>query len=168
MFSHATIIIALSCVGFAYYLHKLSQMKALYEIDEQLIHDHQQEITTIRQNASLKHRKAQFILGMMYYRGINVVQDKAMAFFWLNRAADAGEKVAQFNLGIFHANGSVTPRDFIQAYKWLSIADNNSGGRAAPVMRWLFRRMSPEQVTEARLLANNWHLQNKPVLRVVK
>ena len=50
---------------------------------------------------------AQYNLGMMYYNGTGVTQNKIMAFVWLELASNNGNKVAQNKLGSMYEKGEV-------------------------------------------------------------
>jgi TPR repeat protein len=61
---------------------------------------------------------------------------------------------AQFNLGVIYANGEWVTRDLVQAYKWFYLASRQNVDKAADTCADLARYMTPEQVTEAKRLAD--------------
>ncbi len=82
---------------------------------------------------------AQFMLGLMYYKGGGVPQDHARAVKWYRKAAAQGVAEAQFNLGLIYAHGRGVPQDYAEAAKWyrkaaeqgIAKAQNNLGVRYA-------------------------------------
>ena len=77
--------------------------------------------------------------------------EKASAIF--QDLAERGDEVAQIELGFMHAIGEGIPEDRVQAYKWLSIAAANDNGVASVLLDTLARRMSDEELEEAKRLA---------------
>ena len=61
---------------------------------------------------------SQWYLGMLYYNGIEVPQDREQAVKWYTAAAEQGNYSAQFNLGKMYYKGEVVPQDYKQAAKW--------------------------------------------------
>jgi uncharacterized protein len=61
---------------------------------------------------------AQNNLGVMYYTGQGVPQDKAAAMSWFRKAADQGHAVAQNKLGIAYGSGDDVPQDYAEKLRW--------------------------------------------------
>ncbi len=107
------------------------------------------------------HVDAQANLGFAYERGRGVGQDFAQAAEWYLMAAERGDVAAQANLGALYANGSGVAQDDVQAHMWLNLAAARAKGN---VFRYRLRkkrdgiaaRMTPEQLSEAQLLAQEW------------
>ncbi len=107
------------------------------------------------------HTDAEANLGYAYEQGRGVAQDFGAAAKWYRRAADRGDIAAQANLGILYANGLGVQQDDVQAHMWLNLAASRTKGRKA--RRRLMRkrdsvaaRLTPEQLTEAQRLAQEW------------
>jgi len=65
------------------------------------------------------HAGAQNALGVMYAKGMGVVQNDNQAVYWLRKAADQGDANAQCTLGIIYANGMGVVQNDKQAVYWL-------------------------------------------------
>jgi TPR repeat protein len=70
--------------------------------------------------------RAQYQLGLMYYRGEGLPQDFARAALWYRRAAERGDVDAQLNLGLMHARGEGVRQSFFEAFKWFELAARNA------------------------------------------
>ena len=62
--------------------------------------------------------RAQYQLGLMYYRGEGLPQDYQKAALWYRRAAERGDVDAQLNLGLMYAQGLGLTQSFYEAFKW--------------------------------------------------
>ena len=76
------------------------------------------------------HAEAQYILGVMYSRGLGVPKDDREAVSWIRLAAEQGLAGAQVNLGIRYSTGDGVPKDYVQAYAWLNLAGAQGAGSA--------------------------------------
>ena len=65
---------------------------------------------------------AQTALGLMYNRGVGVIQDHKEAVKWYNKAAEQGYVDAQYNLGVMYNKGIGVIQDHKEAVKWYSKA----------------------------------------------
>lgn len=104
---------------------------------------------------------AQFNLGTMYYLGNGVPQDYSEAAKWYRKAVEQGNGKAQINLGAMYSQGIGVGRDDVQALMWFNIASSilPPGGNfelAVDNRDILEDRMTPEQITEAQRLAQEW------------
>ena len=61
---------------------------------------------------------AQYMLGMIYYKGHGVPRDYKEAMSWLRMAAEQGHPKAQQLLGMMYHNGEGVPQDYNEAAKW--------------------------------------------------
>lgn len=59
-------------------------------------------VSAIRIAAEQGDPDAQYILGMSYYYGEDVVQDKQVGIYWLQKSAEQNHALAQFNLAHFY------------------------------------------------------------------
>lgn len=65
---------------------------------------------------------AQFNLGLSYFIGKGVTQDKKQAVRWWQEAAGQGLGEAQYNLGVAYGSGDGITKDQTQAVKWFKKA----------------------------------------------
>lgn len=66
--------------------------------------------------------KSQAALGYLYYRGLGLAPDPAVAAVWFRRAADRGQATAQFFLGLLYLEGRGVDQDITRAHMWCDIA----------------------------------------------
>ncbi len=107
------------------------------------------------------HAPAQYNLGLLYFRSRGVHGDDAEAATWYRRAAEQGYAPAQGGLGYMFAYGAGVDENHVLAYMWLELAwtgatDDFTRGLYAQQRDELARRMTPEQIAEARRLAREW------------
>lgn len=98
----------------------------------------------------------QFGLGTIYATGHGAAQDYVEAAKWYRLAADQGHAQAQFNLGTMYDSGRGVPKDEVAAHMWLSLSASEGVQEAAKARDILARRMTQEQLSEAKKLANEW------------
>ena len=80
---------------------------------------------------------AQYNLGVCYYNGYGVTQDKSQAVYWYRKAADQGHDMAQFNLGVCYYNGYGVTQDKSQAVYWLKKAADQGNASAKKALEIL-------------------------------
>ncbi|WP_197413067.1 J domain-containing protein [Vibrio sp. MEBiC08052] len=82
---------------------------------------HAADINTLRQQAILRDRNAQYQLALYYQQGQGVKADPKQSFYWMEQAAENGHTQAQLQVVNAYLNGSngVTP-DKTQAIYWLT------------------------------------------------
>ena len=71
-----------------------------------------------KQAARAGNPRAQFFLGLMYERGINVKEDATAAASWFAKAAAQGHAEAQFKLALMYEKGAGVPMSAVQAARW--------------------------------------------------
>ncbi|KTD67973.1 TPR repeat protein [Legionella steelei] len=76
-------------------------------------------IRLLTQSAERGNRKSQYNLGMAYYEGYGLDNDKKKALFWLIKAAENGEEKAQYNVGIMYLRGEGTIKNKNKALYWI-------------------------------------------------
>ena len=76
--------------------------------------------------------RAQYTMGVMYRRGLGVVQDDREALLWYLSAAEAGHMLGQYAAGLAFDRGIGTDRDIANALHYLGEAALQ-GHAAAPV-----------------------------------
>ena len=95
--------------------------------------------------------KDQYMVATMYRFGrYGVEKDRTEMLRWYQAAADQGFAPAQYALGKMLVEGHLVPKDLILAFQWLSLAGVNGSTAAGKHLQQLMRRMSPEQVEEAK------------------
>ncbi|HIN91120.1 MAG TPA: sel1 repeat family protein [Porticoccaceae bacterium] len=74
---------------------------------------------------------SQTLLGVMYYLGEGVPENKAEAARWYRLAAEQGDVNAQYELGTMYLNGEGVPENDAEAVKWYRLAaeQGNEGAR---------------------------------------
>ena len=76
------------------------------------------------------------------------------------RAAEQGDADAQSNLGLMYGLGRGVPRDYIRAHMWLTLAMSRvrgeDGASFARTRHSVAKKMTGEQIAEARRLAHAW------------
>ena len=73
---------------------------------------------------------AQYTLGVMYDRGLSVMQNYPEAVRWYRAAAEQGHTTAQFSLGVMYAAGEGVGRDYQEAFRWFRTLAEKGHGHA--------------------------------------
>ena len=105
--------------------------------------------------------KATFYVGFLYHRGYGVPVDHTEAAKWFRQAAERGDSQAEYYLGLMAQNGQGMERDLVAAHMWLSLSAKNAPNTRDAAytregLKKLERKMTPEQIAEAKDLANRW------------
>ena len=107
--------------------------------------------------------EAQYALGEMYSKGLGTEQDVATATRWYEMAAQQGHLLAQLQAGRIYF---LITEDLVHAHKWLHIiSERKIDGakklqlKAAEMRNDIAKEMSPEQLEEAKKLAEIWLAQ---------
>jgi TonB family protein len=90
---------------------------------------------------------AQFEVSQALLSGRNVPKDESRGFAYLEKAAKQGLPQAQFAMGDYlssHGN------DLVTAYVWYALAHRNRYQHSDKRMKQLAKKMTPDQLTEAR------------------
>ena len=69
------------------------------------------DVTKLQRDAEQGDAKAQGSLGVAYFLGEGLPQNKTKALFWFQKAAEQGELSSQVHLGIMYCTGDGVPRD---------------------------------------------------------
>ena len=69
--------------------------------------------------------RAQYEIGLIYFRDDDVPRDLDRAAKWMLRAANNGHADAQFMVGQFYKAGAGVPKDVNKAVEWLTSAALN-------------------------------------------
>jgi TPR repeat protein len=84
----------------------------------------------------------------MLYEGTGVKQDFAMAFQYLNRAANKGDNRAQFNVGVMYFKGQGVPQSYSEALRYYCLASEQNHPEATHNVALMFEEglcMPPNQ-----------------------
>lgn len=69
--------------------------------------------------------EAQLNLGIMYSKGVGVIQDDKEAAVWFLKSAELGNGSAQLHLGLMYSKGIGVTKNDEEAGKWYRKAVNN-------------------------------------------
>ena len=127
--------------------------------------DYVQAQALYEQAAEQGYPPAQYSLGCMYEYGLGVPMDKIEAVTWYRRAAQQGYPDAMMNLGICYRDGTGVARDPLIAYMWMDCASRlvkqsqkeQSLSQISGNLDILKQNLTPEQIKQSNLLANNWY-----------
>ena len=109
------------------------------------------------------HGSAEAMLGIMYFNGQGVVQDRFIAAIYFYKGARRGNANAQLALGSLYIQGIGVRASTANAYKWISLAEKAAEGQLAEAARSLKERLgaslsdTERQAVDAKV--NEW----KPV-----
>jgi hypothetical protein len=107
--------------------------------------DYAEALTWYHMAADQGYAAAQNNLGVMYRRGLGVVQDYTEAARWYRVAADQGLASAQYNLGGMNADGHGMPQNYARARYWFGLAAQQGQPDA---IRWLMQNAQQSQPTQ--------------------
>ena len=74
--------------------------------------------------------KSDYTIGIMYYTGKGVKEDKKEAFTWFRKSAEQGNANAQFSLGVMYYKGVGVEQDRKEAATWLRRAAEQGEAKA--------------------------------------
>lgn len=118
-------------------------------------------ISWYRRAAGQGHVEAQLDLASSYLLGAGVAENEAQAAVWYRKAAEQGDAYAQTELGILYSEGRGVDRNDVSAHVWFSVAASRADGdvreRAAGLRDTAAERMTPVQLEEAELRAQEWN-----------
>lgn len=108
--------------------------------------------------ASQGEARAQYNIGVMYYKGIGTNRNLKEAAKWISAAARQDSGAAQLYLGVMHSLGEGVPQDLVLSHSWLDRAIMNlpEGPDRAEAIRQrtlLESKLSPAQISEAQRIA---------------
>jgi TPR repeat protein len=130
----------------------------MYETGEGVQQDYENAIAWYGRAAKQGLASARFKLGLMYWKGLGTGQDIPKAVAFLRMAAEQGEAAAQKLLGLIYANGQGIPQDYILAYLLFDAAAGvgTEDYVAAKNRGMVARKMSQQQLTDAKVLSDKW------------
>ena len=109
--------------------------------------------------------EGQYFLGLFYHNGFGVKRDQAESLKWFLKAAQQGDARSQYYAGIMHAAGQGVAKDLPMADMWLSLSAANpkSSYRDSLYTKEeidkIEKKMTPEQIAQAKDLAKSWKPQ---------
>ena len=109
-----------------------------------------------RFSAEQGNADAQNNLATMYEEGDGIEKDFNKAVKWYERAAQQGNFDAPNNLGTMHLKGIGIIRDYVTAYMWFHLGEMKGDRAAKSNRKFVEKRMSPEQIAEAKKLVREW------------
>ncbi|HKQ26046.1 MAG TPA: tetratricopeptide repeat protein [Burkholderiales bacterium] len=110
--------------------------------------------------------EAQYFMGLFYHNGFGVARDQTESAKWFLKAARQGDARAQYYVGIMAEKGQGVEKDPVAAHRWLSLSAANpqTSHRDSLYTREaidkLEKKMTPEQITQAKETAKNGNPQN--------
>ena len=100
---------------------------------------------------------AEELIGVMYAMGLGVPKDDVRAFDWYLRASLKGHPGAQSGIGWYYEVGRGLPKpDLVRAYTWYVLSAIGGDPDAAISQEEVVKKMTPEQITKAHLLIDDY------------
>ena len=122
--------------------------------------DYASALPQLRAAAKDGHARAQYALGSMFNQGRGVQPDRALAAEWWRRAAAQNHAQAQFALGVLYSSGTGVAKDNVAAHMWFSLAAAQGKRNAERLLKVIVRQMTPQQISAAESLAEDWREEN--------
>ena len=122
------------------------------------------EAEKVRAAAEKGDAEAQYELGAKYAAGQGVPRDGAEAAKWYQKSADQRFAPAQLRLAVLYETGFGVVQDNVQADMWYTIAASAEKTTVTAV-NWrddIEKRMTPEQIAEAKRRAQEWKPSTSP------
>lgn len=96
---------------------------------------------------------AQLNLGLMYFEGEGVAQDRVEAAKWYRLAASQGYAPAHYKMGFIYALGQGVAESDVHAYMWLDIGAMSGDANAVTFRNIVSTQLTPGQVAQAQKMA---------------
>ena len=132
----------------------------MYSNGEYVAQDEEEAAKWLRLAAEQGDTDAQSMFGLMCANGEGVVKNDEEAVEWLLLAAEKGNSCAQSSLGLIFGEGLGVIQDSVQAHKWFKVSTMNGDEEeillAIQYMDALEGEMAPDEIEEAKKLANEW------------
>ena len=104
-------------------------------------HRNSEAIEWFRKAADQGDAGAQYILGLLYYKGyIDFEVNLREVVEWFRKAAEQGHIDAQYNLGVCYAKGRGVAKDKTEAVKWFRKAAKQGDVGAKKTLKYRFKR----------------------------
>ncbi len=108
--------------------------------------EHPEGMKLLRKAAGHKLDRAEFLMGEVVLRGINMPKDDAAAFRWFNKSANQGYLRGQYLVGQALAKGVGVKSDPVAASVWLTLAARAGHRGAAASLRGLNEELEEKKV----------------------
>lgn len=120
--------------------------------------------------ASKNDLAAQYNVGVMYEKGLGIMEDLFQALSWYKVAAKQNHKDAQYNIGHLYEHGNGIKQDYVTAIKWYRSACNNDDQQAMMKLNQLKTKIESRinrdedgfaayQIGDYRRAAETWFLE---------
>lgn len=112
-------------------------------------------------------------IGIMYYKGEGVKQDRREAVQWFRKAADLGDMNAQFTMGMLYDKGEDLALDQGEAYRWYRKAAEQGHRQAQFNIGYMYtmgegvKKDPKEAVIWLKKAAKQGHPEAKKILGVM-
>lgn len=128
----------------------------MYDNGEGTSKDPSEAAMWYRKAADQGFARAESSLAADLFNGEGVTKDPVEAAKWFEKAANQGLSEAQYNLGQLYNAGTGVPMDYVQAAKWFYLAASQGNVDAKAAYSKLLEIMSPEQISQALALVNEF------------
>ena len=98
--------------------------------DAQELYDSMKKIVELFGPAKKGDTDAMFELGVFFYNGDGVKENKTEAVKWFKKAAEKGDATAMYNLFVCYANGYGVEQDMQEAIRWCIKAGDHGDAKA--------------------------------------
>jgi TPR repeat protein len=109
------------------------------KIREYLVEKHERKFEYWNRNAEKGHRAGQVLLGLCYFHGVGVPEDKAKAVEWFRKAAEQEDvwklAEAEYQLGYCYSHGYGVLQDEAESIKWYRKAAEQGHEEAIELLR---------------------------------
>jgi TPR repeat protein len=117
----------------------------------------QEAMQSLQPAARSGNAEAEELIGVMYAMGLGVARDDMRAFEWYLRASMKGHPGAQSGVGWYYEVGRGMPApDLVRAYMWYVLSAIGGDPDAAISQDEVTKKMSPEQISEAHVLIDDY------------
>jgi len=100
--------------------------------------------------------EAQVNIAFMYYCGLHVEKDHAIAAQWYLKSARQNNVTAQFSIGTMYENGEGVKQDFKEAYFWYGLAAIQGDKDAQKLAQELEEKLTREQLAGLKKRIAEW------------
>jgi TPR repeat protein len=128
--------------------------------------DYAKALTEFQTLADQGNIEGQYFVGFLYHNGFGVKRDQVEALKWFQKAAQQGDARAQYYAGIMYAAGQGVAKDLQTADMWLTLSAGNPKSTyrdslyTKEEISKIEKKMTPEQIAQAKELVKNWKPQN--------
>lgn len=131
----------------------------LYYTGRGVVQSYEQALRWTLAAAEQGHLNAQNNLGALYYTGTGTEVNFEEALRWYEAAAIGQQPEAQYNLSTMYEAGEGTERDLVKAHFWALASQYNEYPEATELVNRQVKKMSAEQLSDARRTFAQWTLE---------